>query len=55
MPIEIRELVIRAVVKEERNQASDAETMPNEPQNQQALVEECVKQVLKILKRRQER
>ncbi|MGZ4954226.1 MAG: DUF5908 family protein [Methylobacter sp.] len=55
MPVEIRELVIRAVVKDEHNQASDAGTERNEPQNQQALVDECVKQVLKILKRKQER
>lgn len=55
MSVEIRELVIRAVVKDERKQTSDTATMPNEPQNQQALVDECVKQVLKILKRKQER
>ncbi|MGZ4992850.1 MAG: DUF5908 family protein [Methylobacter sp.] len=55
MPVEIRELVIRAVVKDEASPAVDAETAPIQPQNQQALIEECVKQVLKILKRKQER
>ncbi|MCK9395301.1 MAG: DUF5908 family protein [Methylobacter sp.] len=55
MPVEIRELVIRAVVKDERNQNPDTAAMPEELQNQQALIEECVKQVLKILKRKQER
>lgn len=55
MPIEIRELVIRAVVKDELNQKADTTALPTEPENQQALIEECVKQVLKILKRKQER
>ncbi|MGZ4968104.1 MAG: DUF5908 family protein [Methylobacter sp.] len=55
MPVEIRELVIRAVVKDEAKQTPDAETALAQPQNQQALIEECVKQVLKILKRKQER
>jgi hypothetical protein len=55
MPVEIRELVIRAVVKDESAQTEDAETVSVQPQNQQALIEECVKQVLKILKRKQER
>ncbi len=55
MPVEIRELVIRAVVKDERNQNQDTAVMTEELQNQQALIEECVKQVLKILKRKQER
>lgn len=56
MPVEIRELVIRAVVKDEQAQAGDdAATARNEPQNQQAIIEECVKQVLKILKRKQAR
>jgi hypothetical protein len=54
MPVEIRELIIRAVVKEEQNAIEAAETA-YPPRDQQALVEECVKQVLKILKRKQEK
>ena len=47
MPIEVKELVIRAVVA-----GKDGET---EPPGNNAIVEECVRQVLKILKRSEER
>lgn len=55
MPIEIKELVIRAVT------ASDSESAPNSAQSatalvdQEGIVQECVKQVLKILKQEKER
>lgn len=57
MPLEIRELVIRAVVDDSR-----AGRAP-EPENRQGaraidpdtIIEECVRQVLKILKRSGER
>jgi Family of unknown function (DUF5908) len=69
MPVEIRELVITAVISNGRSAGSSdvapaggnnapaggnnaANTMFEEPD---ALVEACVKQVLKILKRKQER
>ena len=55
MPVEIRELVIRAVIKNENNPQPDSEEERPETKNQQAIIEECVKQVLKILKRKQER
>ncbi|HEY8037533.1 MAG TPA: DUF5908 family protein [Methylobacter sp.] len=55
MPVEIRELVIRAVVKDEQNSFQNTETELHQSQDQQAVIEECVKQVLKILKRKQER
>jgi len=56
MPVEIRELIIRAVV-------SDAqETREVEPMREQhaeaateAIIEECVRQVLKILTKSRER
>lgn len=59
MPIEILELVVRANVQE----GNDAPAMEltnqstNESENlpRQQLVEECVMQVLEILKRREER
>ncbi|MFI3220333.1 MAG: DUF5908 family protein [Methylococcales bacterium] len=54
MPVEIRELVIRAVVSDSHK--------PDEPRqdgkmsdDKEAIIEECVKQVLKILKRQGER
>jgi hypothetical protein len=55
MPVEIRELVIRAVVKNEQNSSQNTETELHQSQDKQAIIEECVKQVLKILKRKQER
>ena len=54
MAVEIRELVIRAVIKSERP-PQKAESSPHEIQDQHAIIEACVKQVLKILKRKQER
>jgi hypothetical protein len=55
MAVEIRELVIRAVIKNDDNPHSVNEGERPELQDQQAIIEECVKQVLKILKRKQER
>lgn len=52
MPIEIRELVIRAVVEEpahgfERDEPAE--------ENRSRLVQQCVDEVLKALRRRRER
>ena len=62
MPVEIKELIIRAVATEARKQddedgASEAEEVEAETgaDPQQALVEACVRQVLTILKRSKER
>jgi hypothetical protein len=55
MPVEIRELVIRAVIRNENNPQPDSEQERPETKDQQAIIEECVKQVLKILKRKQGR
>jgi len=56
MPVEIRELVIRAVIKDSQSPYQDiVRGAPQEEQDQTELIETCVKQVLKILKRNQER
>lgn len=57
MAVEIRELVIRAVVKDEQNSSAETGTESGEHdmQGSDALIEACVKQVLKILNRKQER
>jgi hypothetical protein len=55
MAVEIRELVIRAVIKNERNPYQGAKSDRQEIPDQHAIIEACVKQVLKILKRKQER
>ena len=57
MAVEIKELVIRAVVDYPSQQGKDA-TEANEPANSQGqpdIVEACVKQVMKILKQKQQR
>ncbi len=54
MPVEIKELVIRAI-------AADSQEGEGAPQSQlsaeerEAIVEECVRQVLRILKKKAER
>ena len=55
MAVEIRELVIRAVIKSEQNPYREAESAPHVQPDQHVIIEACVKQVLKILKRKQER
>jgi hypothetical protein len=54
MPVEIRELVIRAVVSDAHKQNTQAKT-GNVSEDKEAIIKECVKQVLKILKRQGER
>ena len=54
MPVEIRELVIRAVTTSD----SESETILPEQSSQndrEEIVQECVKQVLRILKKEKER
>lgn len=53
MPVEIKELVIRAVAVEEKSSAYPAEN--GEIRDRQAIVEDCVREVLKVLKRSKER
>lgn len=56
MPVEIRELVIRAVVHDGQEAHAPAPPAASaDPQAFDALVEECVRQVLKILKQSGER
>jgi hypothetical protein len=55
MPVEIRELVIRAVTTLE---AQDAPRRPRDqgtPTDKEALIQECVRQVLRILEKKKER
>ncbi|HRI15307.1 MAG TPA: DUF5908 family protein [Verrucomicrobiota bacterium] len=55
MPIEIKELVIRAIVDETKDEAPSARAEASAPSDRSALVEECVREVLKILERTRER
>jgi hypothetical protein len=54
MPVEIRELLIRAVAAEEKSSTAPAQ-QHGEVTDKQAIVEECVRQVLKILRTSKER
>ncbi len=53
MPVEIKELVIRIVV--DSSSAAGGNASPVELPDYQQLVRDCVEQVLRILKREQER
>jgi len=56
MPVEIRELVIKAVIDSNINQEGEAPTPPMSGNTERdEIVNECVNQVLKILKRNRER
>lgn len=55
MPVEIKELIIRAVVEQDRASTQDAQSLQTTTNEKEALVEACVKQVLRILKRSRER
>lgn len=55
MPIEIRELIVRAVVTDARPAPEAVAPGAETEEARQALVEACVRQVLKILKRSKER
>jgi hypothetical protein len=54
MPVEIKELIIRAVVKAE-DESSEAPALRDTTQDQDAIIQECVRQVLRILKKMKER
>lgn len=53
MPIEIKELVIRAVVDERKSPPAASSTAS--PRSEAELIEECVRRVLEILERKRER
>lgn len=56
MPVEIRELIIRAVVDDSRGKReAEPEGELNKAADTEAIIEECVRQVLKILKKSGER
>jgi len=56
MPIEIRELVIRAVVEERRTSAAEPQAVSERSDDdREALTQACVEQVLRILRRDGER
>ncbi len=55
MPVEIRELIIRAVVADDPDGETAVSRAASPEPDREALVQECVRQVLKILERERER
>ncbi|MEI7869477.1 MAG: DUF5908 family protein [Candidatus Methylumidiphilus sp.] len=54
MPVEIRELIIRAVVQE-TPKSGEGGAAPADAADAGPIIEECVRQILKILKTKGER
>jgi len=55
MPVEIKELIIRATTTETQANTSTGVKYPQVIEDKEAIIDECVKQVLKILKKSKER
>ncbi len=55
MPVEIKELVIRAVVESGERSGSGQRIPPDPAAGEDAIVDACVRQVMKILKKSKER
>ena len=55
MPVEIRELVIRAVTTPESQSSEQSPQSQMSPDERAAIIQECVRQVLKILQKKKER
>lgn len=55
MPIEIRELVIKATVNQDQNKAAANSTGGNEPDAKEAEIRDAVEEVLRILDSKKER
>ncbi len=56
MPVEIRELVIKAVTAADAKDGADDETQDQGAAlDNEAIIQECVRQVLRILKKSKER
>jgi hypothetical protein len=55
MPVEIKELIIRAVAERDTESFSRTSSLPMAAEEKDALVSACVRQVLRILKKSKER
>ena len=55
MPVEIRELIIKAVVNNSSSQSNVNASQNNTPVNTDEIVARCVEQVLEILETKNER
>ena len=55
MPVEIKELVIRAVVDKGENSSVAKREQTSAGMNETEVIDECVRQVLKIMRKEKER
>ena len=55
MPVEIRELVIRAVATKSADEAQEVAPAQAADDEREAIIQECVRQVLRILQKSKER
>ena len=55
MPVEIRELIIKAVATVEGQEAESSASPQQPPVDMEAIIQECVRQVLRVLRKKKER
>lgn len=55
MPVEIKELVIRAVTRADDSETENDSQTKDSAVDQDAMIQACVKQVLRILQKKKER
>jgi hypothetical protein len=55
MPVEIKELIIRAVVTADQENSTALPQTQTLPEDREAIIQECVRQVLRILQKMKDR
>lgn len=55
MPVEIKELIIRAVVAPGKEESEESSRKPLQPEEREAVIQEIVQQVMKILQKKKDR
>lgn len=55
MPVEIRELVIKAVIVDDHSRVGQGSSASDSAKDKEQIIQECVNQVLKILKKSKNR
>lgn len=55
MPVEIRELVIRAEIDPQQGQGQESGQNPGSASDREQLIRDCVEQVMEIIRQKEER
>ena len=55
MPVEIKELIVRAVVADRESEGQVEQQASSGAEERRAIVEDCVRQVLRVLRKGKER